>query len=75
MKYYTFTLKFGAKNKEKFVTQDIFKVIPFSPPLCRNLFAIFLDSRLKGYDFVGGLISKHQDFMCQATEKARFRSY
>ena len=41
MKYFEFTLKLGAKNKERFVTHDIFEVIPFSPQLCKNLFVIF----------------------------------
>ena len=41
MKYSEFTLKLGAKNEEKFVTHDIFEVIPFSPQLSRNLFVIF----------------------------------
>ena len=75
MKYYTFTLKFGAKNKEKFVTHDIFKVIPFSPPLCRNLFAIFLDSRLKKLWFCWWVDLETSGFHVPSDRKARFRSY
>ena len=49
MKYFELTLKLVAKNKEKFVTHDIFEVIPFvQKPFCN-----FLDSKLKSYDFVG----------------------
>ena len=40
MKYLKLTLKLVAKNKEKFVTHDIFEAIPFSPQLCKNLFVI-----------------------------------
>ena len=49
MKYFELTLKLVAKNKEKFVTHDIFEVIPsVQKPFCN-----FLDSQLKSYDFVG----------------------
>ena len=76
MKCHKFTLKFGAKNKEKFVTPDIFEVIPFSVPLCKNLFGIFLDSGLKTHDFIGGfqLISPQQDLMGQARLKGLFQT-
>ena len=45
----------------------------FSPIVEKGLFAIFLDSRLKSYDFVGGLISKNQDFMWEARKGLAFR--
>ena len=45
----------------------------FSLIVENSLFAIFLDSRLKTYDFVGGLISKNQDFMWEARKGLAFR--